>query len=285
MGNIIVPLYVYPDPGAWDPLYEAYYWVEQRANDVSLVLGSISKHPSLNFTIIVNPSDGPGDPPYPDDNYLKEIPRLNQYPNVRTVGYVAINYASRPIQKVLGDISVYAGWNSQKISKTDGSGTALNLEAGRLVVHGIFFDETPYQASAKNLEYMSRINRYVRDSVGIAEAKMVIHNPGCIPDRKLFTNNPGPDVVVVCELAYSTYRTAAVQRDLLALPISSPKLSYMVHSLPEKEIRDQTKFTAMVRDIVLRAKYIFLTSARVEFYTKFDPAWTRFVEAMDALRT
>lgn len=88
-----------------------------------------------------------------------------------TVGYVPINYARRPIQKVLDEISIYAGWN-QKIAKEGDSGTTT-LEVGRLAVHGIFFDETPYLASTKTTEYLGRIDRFVRDAVGIAVPKMV----------------------------------------------------------------------------------------------------------------
>lgn len=55
----------------------------------------------------------------------------------------------------------------------------------------------------------------------------------------------------------------------------------MMHSLPEKDFRDKRGFTDMVRELRLRAEYIFLTNLRRDFYSSFDPGWMRFVEAMD----
>ncbi|CBF83684.1 spherulation-specific family 4 protein [Aspergillus nidulans FGSC A4] len=72
--KVFVPLYVYPAPGAWDPLVNV-----------------ITAHPDVNFTVV-------------------EIPRLTAHDNVRVLGYVATTYAKRNISSVRNDIETYAAW-------------------------------------------------------------------------------------------------------------------------------------------------------------------------------
>ncbi|KAL4813983.1 Spherulation-specific family 4-domain-containing protein [Aspergillus spinulosporus] len=72
--KVFVPLYVYPAPGAWDPLVNV-----------------ITAHPDVNFTVV-------------------EIPRLTAHDNVRVLGYVATTYAKRNISLVRKDIETYAAW-------------------------------------------------------------------------------------------------------------------------------------------------------------------------------
>ncbi|KAH1885906.1 hypothetical protein KXX01_000508 [Aspergillus fumigatus] len=91
--KVFVPLYVYPAPGAWTPLEDV-----------------ISKHPDVNFTVVINPGSGPGPNALPDGNYTREIPKLASYENVRLLGYVATTYAKRNISLVRRDIETYAAW-------------------------------------------------------------------------------------------------------------------------------------------------------------------------------
>jgi hypothetical protein len=46
----------------------------------------------------------------PDQVYLDEIPKLRAYPNIRTLGYVATNYADKEVQSVLAEVDTYAKW-------------------------------------------------------------------------------------------------------------------------------------------------------------------------------
>lgn len=41
--DILLPLYIYPSSGVWDPVYDA-----------------ISDNPDVTFRVIVNPDSGPG---------------------------------------------------------------------------------------------------------------------------------------------------------------------------------------------------------------------------------
>ncbi|KAF8850517.1 hypothetical protein BDZ45DRAFT_602789, partial [Acephala macrosclerotiorum] len=65
----------------------------------------IETYSKLNFIVIVNPNSGPEGL---DGNYTTDIPRLNGYNNVRTVGYVPTSYTNRPISLVQDDVKTYA---------------------------------------------------------------------------------------------------------------------------------------------------------------------------------
>ena len=112
---------------------------------------------SLNYTVIVNPSSGPGNGSLPDAGYVAAIAKLNSFPNVRSIGYVPTGYATRNISLVLADIETYSGWASQ---------------AG-LAVHGIFFDEIPHQYSNDVSTYLDTINAAVKQASGILSSKTV----------------------------------------------------------------------------------------------------------------
>src|SRR6266536_194297 len=58
--HILLPLYIYPEPSAWDPLY-----------------ASLAAYPNTTFSIIVNPGSGPGASQYPDSNYISCITKLH----------------------------------------------------------------------------------------------------------------------------------------------------------------------------------------------------------------
>ena len=106
--GLLVPLYIYPSPGAWDPLIQA-----KRVN------------PEVPVVAIVNPSSGPG--VRTDPNYVAGISALRNA-GIRTVAYVSTQYATRQRSDVTHDIdaytklygSVFDGIFLDEMSKTDG---------------------------------------------------------------------------------------------------------------------------------------------------------------------
>ncbi len=118
----------------------------------------VQAHRNLEFTVIVNPSSGPGASQYPDDYYSAAIQTLNGYPNVKTVGYVRTGYATRNISTVISEVNTYAGWTSK---------------AASLAMHGIFFDESPHEYTADAVEYMRSINQVVKNATGLQGDKTV----------------------------------------------------------------------------------------------------------------
>lgn len=107
-------------------------------------------HRNVDFTVILNPCSGPCMGSLPDQVYLDEIPKLRSYPNIRTLGYVATNYAEKPIENVLAEIDTYAKW--PKVSNIT-----------KMRVDGIFLDETPSTYDAEEYEYLQTVSRAVRN--------------------------------------------------------------------------------------------------------------------------
>jgi hypothetical protein len=122
---------------------------------------SISACPDLQFLIIINPNNGPGAAPWwPNQDYLREIPRLNAYDNVRIVGYVHATYCQRSIENVLKDIKMYADRPQKDCRDT-------------LEVQGIFVDETVNLYSPKAAQYLRRIDDEVKANDGISGDRIV----------------------------------------------------------------------------------------------------------------
>jgi hypothetical protein len=109
---------------------------------------------------VVNPASGPGTGAGPDANYTREIPRLNAYANVRTVGYVSTDYARRNLSSVLQDISTYSAWSG-------------NLTISGLGMQGIFLDETPAQYDGANAQFFETIASAVRSETGLGTNPLV----------------------------------------------------------------------------------------------------------------
>ncbi|RAL10681.1 spherulation-specific family 4 protein [Aspergillus homomorphus CBS 101889] len=231
--NVLYPLYIYPtNSSTWSPLYK-----------------EITERPDLNFTVIINPSSGPGNTTYPNEAYSTEVERLASYANVRRVGYVRTAYATRNISSVLADVSTYAGWANQ---------------SAQLAMDGIFFDEAPYDYAADKVEYMNTISAVVKNSTGLQGERLVIHNPGTIPDGRYDSNTT--DVTVVFESSYNDYHTQKGKLNALASDRSG--FSYMLHSVPEmgnSTLRD------LVDQLSLRAKYLIETHPDLEFLVIINP--------------
>ena len=133
---LLVPLYVYPFEGAWQPLYDA-----------------IAAHPQTQFLVVVNPYNGPGPDALPDANYCREVPKLRSHSNVAVFGYVHVQWAQRQLDTVLQDVETYAAWPYQH-----------NHPHGPLQVDGIFVDETPFAADARTLDFLGRLTSMVRQN-------------------------------------------------------------------------------------------------------------------------
>jgi hypothetical protein len=125
-----------------------------------LIRYSISAHPNVNFTVVINPGSGPGPDSLPDANYTREIPKLAAHDNVRLLGYVHTTYATRNISLVRKDIETYAAWPTVS-SNPD------------LAVRGIFFDETPQQYSAHSLVYLQNLTELTRGLNGFGSDPFV----------------------------------------------------------------------------------------------------------------
>jgi hypothetical protein len=110
--------------------------------------------------IIINPNSGPGAAPWwPNEDYVREIPRLNAYSNVQIVGYVRATYCKRSIDDVCEDVEAYAN-------------RSLDGVPG-LEVQGIFVDETTNLYSSKVKRYLDEIDGKVKTTEGIGGERIV----------------------------------------------------------------------------------------------------------------
>ncbi|KAF2828955.1 hypothetical protein CC86DRAFT_392221 [Ophiobolus disseminans] len=250
--------------------------VERVRRDVQWL---IRAHPNLRFLCTINPHNGPGYPPWwmPNEDYAREIPKLNGYKNVQTVGYVRADYCKRPASDVELDILTYA------------SRPTID-ENAELAMNGIFVDEVVNVYSDQVMQYLDSVDRCARQSKGIrgdqivsddllARAEMliwwqVIHNPGTAVEKPFANANPGPDISVVVETSYAEFNTTEYQAWLANSPYVRSRTCYMLYSVPEEKVAE---LVVSLRD---RAKYLFLTSATSRFYENFGSSWEAFVKAM-----
>lgn len=100
---VLVPLYIYPFPTAWEPLYVA-----------------ADSHPELDFFVVVNPNSGPGPGILPDANYIEALARLTAAPNVKVIGYVHCSYGKRLLDELVAEVSAYRGWTHASERREDG---------------------------------------------------------------------------------------------------------------------------------------------------------------------
>ncbi|KAH7395272.1 Spherulation-specific family 4-domain-containing protein [Phaeosphaeria sp. MPI-PUGE-AT-0046c] len=171
--NVLVPFYLKPEEGSWRKLEDA-----------------IVKHHTTNFTVVVNPNNGPGNATWPAATYINAVKSINLYPNVKTLGYIDVANATMPNATVRAQIATYAGWGN--VSE-------------ELAIHGIFFDRAPWKSDKDGLieRYMRNVSATVRSEKGWAgEADgLVAYNAGRLPGEELMALQP--NLTVVFEGIYS----------------------------------------------------------------------------------
>jgi len=92
----------------------------------------------------------------PEQSYIDEIPKLRDYPNIKTLGYVATNYTDKQIDSVLAEIHQYSLWPSL-------------MNNTRISVDGIFFDEVPGLYHWQKHDYLKSAADAVRTNENLGE--------------------------------------------------------------------------------------------------------------------
>lgn len=179
--TLLLPLYIWPGPGTavnWDPVYSA-----------------LASYPTVSFTIIVNPWDGPGAGSTPDSDYAPAVAKLNSYPNAKVIGYVHTLYTAEPLSAVEANVTTWANWNTYAAS------SGVNT-----TVQGIFFDEAPNDADSAHESYMSSAAEFARNALKSASnpVPLTVYNPGATAPTAYFTNDV--DLIVQFESPLSSYK-------------------------------------------------------------------------------
>lgn len=236
--NILLPLYVYPGPGAWDPVYNA-----------------IASNPSLQFQIVINPSSGPGIPSSSngssngtnlvgyDANWINATATINSFDNARTFGYVHLMNGESAIKDVEQNITTWKAW---------GNASHPDLDGRNASIHGIFFDESPDNMT----EYMANLTTFAHtmldgsstdDAEGEEDGPInIIFNPGkVVLDNAYFTL---ADHVIVCEIAAENYSTKVPTENVPKEYASHA--SILIYDFEDYEDSSEEKLRSWLRGMV-----------------------------------
>ncbi|KAK3109787.1 hypothetical protein LTR53_016575 [Teratosphaeriaceae sp. CCFEE 6253] len=186
LGFILVPLYIYPLPNAWDALFSA-----------------AKAYPSVTFQAVINPDTGPGDSDCPNSDYVTAMAALNAIPNIQTLAYVhtAARFDCGPYgtwicpctqepSALEANITKYQNWN------------VAGGQCGNADVHidGVFFDEAPSDANCS--AYMSDATAFAKST--LTRGSTVLFNSGQAVDPSFWAIADFINVLEDTEAAYDT---------------------------------------------------------------------------------
>jgi hypothetical protein len=227
-----------------------------------LTLRSIVQHPDVKFTVIVNPDDGPGNTTRPTTEYVDVLNALQVYPHVQTLGYIRTDGGARDNGTVRAEIATYSGWSRFQ----------------DLSLNGIFFDQTPYKDDGNASEYLRDISATVRHSAGFLEPKLVVHNPGRVPDVGLVQYRT--DIIVVFEGAYSDVPSREQLRDsVMDLELHSlhrQNFGILMHSTPADV--GNVRLRKMVDNVRRNVEWLYVTDLTDSFYSGYGSLWEQWLD-------
>jgi hypothetical protein len=219
---------------------------------------SIINHQELNFTIVINPDNGPGKNSTPNDEYVKLVQDLNVYPNVRTLGWVDTEGGTRDNATVRADIARYGNWSTVK----------------GLALHGIYLDHTPYKDEGHARDYLKNISATVRESKGFLEQNVLVHNPGHVPDEVMMENKA--NITVVYEGGYKYVPTREHLKDSLKGLGKRDEFAMLVNSTPEDLGR--VRLRRLVERVKREVEWLYLTDLTDELYGGYGSLWELWLE-------
>lgn len=208
---IVIPLYIYPTPGAWSSLVQT-----ARAN------------PLVPFVAIVNPNNGPGTTVLPDTSYQAALEELCSVPNITLLGYVHCVWCKRDLPQIESDIDIYASWEAES--------------QGRFGVSGIFIDEAPWDPVHR--PYMRRLASYIRRTFDEETGRrgVVCYNPGVVVEQGYLEDC---DLAVVFEQSHKEWYNYFLRKGLVQIPYNlRSKCVAMVHSFGQLEAEPGSPTTA-----------------------------------------
>jgi len=257
---VLVPLYIYPSPKSWEPLFVA-----------------ARSYPSQEFVVIVNPDNGPGSFPAPDCNYLRDLLELSSLNNVTILGYIYCSYGDRALAEMETDIQVYRGWIGQSVCLPDPrqpeADSSKSTPGGSVRIDGIFVDEVPFET--EYIDYLTSISQVVKESLGGSDKgpSIVIYNPGIFVEPAFYGL---ADYIVVFENAASEWGSQYVRENLAQLTQDLRRRSVAIaHS--QGCIEEQLQF----REDVVSAGFAGHFSTAMPGYTRFCTNWEDYIRDVD----
>jgi hypothetical protein len=233
------------------------------AQDTNVVC-SIVKHHDMHFTVIVDPSDGPGNISWPSETFGNAVKRMNMYPNVQTLGYINTAQGTISNAMVRAQIATYALWSNV----TD-----------ELALHGVYFDQTPWKDDGAGVAkaYMQNVSAAARRIAGWAGNRqgLVVYNPGRVPDVGIMAY--APDITVVFEGAYSDVpRKEEMSAQLVAVRSSRESCAMLIHSMPKDLGRGGLR--RIIESVRKDVEWLDLTDLTENVYTGYASFWDDWLD-------
>ncbi|KKY22651.1 putative cell surface spherulin 4-like protein [Phaeomoniella chlamydospora] len=242
---VLVPLYIYPEAGKWDPLYTA-----------------ISEYPTLLFSIVINPQNGPGGSPgsFPDANYMNGISTLRSYPNVQLLGYVHTSGTARPMRQIESDLLTYATWSSHP--------------RVRLALDGVFIDECPSDDLSSTIEYMRAVCTFARHTIAGAH---LTFNPG-VPVPEVYYSLA--DTIVTFEDHHNKLSTDVAKFPFDHIPDSVRcRCAFLIHDYKGDDRKQADLVTTIVGRMGIPGLFITTHS-----YERWSELWEDFVDDLSDVK-
>ncbi|KAE8415802.1 Spherulation-specific family 4-domain-containing protein [Aspergillus pseudocaelatus] len=241
--KVIIPYYLYPSTGAWTPLEEL-----------------IVANSDVQFTVIINPDNGPGSSTASDENFLTAVPRLASYSNALVLGYVSTQKGTRDISEVEKDIQAYAAWPS-----TSGKSS--------FAVHGIFLDEAATDYNADTVTYYKNLASTIKQSDGLGPDNYIVTNPGAVPDESYLDI---PDSTVIFESAYSEFQSAYSANEFEKIKgLDLSRFATMVYGIPS-----DTDLSTLITQLRSISSHTYMSN--LDTYQAYDSLWSTVVSLLAA---
>jgi len=234
---VLLPLYIYPTSTSWN-----------------FIKDSLSAYPSLPFTVIVNPSSGPGDiGSLPDDGYIDAVAELRAHTNVKLWGYVDTSFTEVEVESVTGQVDTYNLWNTY--TEKD-----IHLD-------GIFFDDVVSDFSSSALTYMNTICASAHQ-----HNLTVTLNPGTAIASQYYAL---ADNIIQVESDYTSYDTSNGETINNVKAADMSNSSVIIYDFSDTEQKQDD----LVRGLVQKGvSSIFIGTAA---YEEESGLWNQFVDAVN----
>ncbi|TGO55710.1 hypothetical protein BCON_0088g00410 [Botryotinia convoluta] len=279
--SILLPLYIYPLPLAWN-------WL----------LTTIPLYPSITYTLVINPSTGPGAlDSFPDPSYIDAIASLNAFGNVQLLGYVDTAYMHRSVEDVVAEVetcmyfsshSLYLDLESQvfqfvhlllRHSQPENqtyTHTYILLStldnhwqtnpSKDIHMHGIFFDDCVSNWNASTSRFMSTI------ATSAHQANLTVtFNPGVIADPAFFAL---ADNILMIE---DTYNASKALPSIDSIPTNQRSKSSVIFHHFTSSASNQSTFVEEILQKGINSLYI-----TTKDYVSQSDLWTQFNAAISA---
>lgn len=211
---------------------------------------SIVQHQDVKFTVVINPDNGPGNGTRPSSEYIDVLNALQVYPHVQTLGYIRTDHGARDNATVRAEIATYSGWSKFQ-----------DLRLG-----GIFFDQTPCKDEGNASEYLRNISATVRHSKGFLDPKLVVHNPGCVPDVGLLRYRT--DLIVIFEGKFSDLPSRKQLKNSVAElerhSLHRRNFAMLVHSTPSNT--SNVRLRKVVDSMRRSVEWLYVTDLTENIY-------------------